>query len=133
MDKEFDMELTRRFLRMYQKADKKGRGEMLSQYCSLIDTSRDAAIKRFNRQLMLSSVTKKADICKCRRGRPRVYNRVHDAIVKECWQLAGLICAEKLHPMLDVYIEQVEPLPIVKTKKWVVFGGLACRYLHHHD
>ena len=25
-----------------------------------------------------------------------------------------------------------KPLPIVKTKKWVVFGGLACRHLHHH-
>lgn len=107
MDKEFDMELARRFLKMYQRADKKGKGEMLSQYCSLTDKSRDVAIKRFNRQLMLSPATKKADTCKCRRGRPRVYNRVHDAIVKECWQLAGLICAEKLHPMLDVYIEQL--------------------------
>jgi hypothetical protein len=76
MDKEFDMELTMRFLKMYQKADKKGRGEMLSQYCSLIDISRDAAIKRFNRQLMLSPPTKKADTYKCRRGRPSVYNRV---------------------------------------------------------
>jgi hypothetical protein len=92
---------------MYQKADKKGRGEMLSQYCALTGTSRDAAIKRFNRQLMLSSVAMKADTCKCKRGRPSHYNRVHEAIVKECWQLAGLICAEKLHPMLDVYIEQL--------------------------
>lgn len=35
MDKEFGMELTRRFLKMYQRANKKGRGEMLTQYCSL--------------------------------------------------------------------------------------------------
>lgn len=107
MDKEFDMELTRRFLKMYQKADKKDKGEMLSQYCALTDTNRDVAIKRFNRQLMLSPVTKKANACKYRRGRPKVYSRVHAEIVKECWQLAGLICAEKLHPMLDVYIEQL--------------------------
>jgi len=25
------------------------------------------------------------------------------------------------------------PLPIVKTEKWVVFGGLACGYLLHHS
>jgi hypothetical protein len=37
---------------------------------------------------MLSPAARKTDTCKCRRGRPRLYNRVHDAIVKECWQLA---------------------------------------------
>lgn len=31
MDKEFDMQLTMRFLKMYQKTDKKGKSEMFSQ------------------------------------------------------------------------------------------------------
>lgn len=106
-EKEFDMKLTMRFLKMYQKADKKGKGEMLFQYCDLTDVSRDAALKRFSRRLMLSPVTKKVEAYKFRRGRQRVYGRVHAEILKECWQLAGLICAEKLYPMLDVYIEQL--------------------------
>jgi hypothetical protein len=25
-----------------------------------------------------------------------------------------------------------KPLPIVKTEKWVVFGGLACKHFRHH-
>jgi hypothetical protein len=40
------------------------------------------------------------------------------------------VCDEKDNNC-DGQIEN-EPLPIVKTEKWVVFGGLACKHIHHH-
>lgn len=118
MNKEFDMKLTMRFLKMYQKADKKGKGEILFQYCDLTDVSRDAALKRFSRRLMLSPVTKKVEAYKFRSDRQRIYGRVHAEILKECWQLAGLICAEKLYPILLGY-NKMQPMDEL-SKEYII-------------
>ncbi|HET8685338.1 MAG TPA: hypothetical protein VFM18_01590, partial [Methanosarcina sp.] len=36
------------------------------------------------------------------------FRAVHIRIVEECWKLGGNICAERLHPMLCTYIDQLE-------------------------
>ena len=43
-----------------------------------------------------------------RKGPKKKFRGVHVRIVEECWKLAGNICAERLHPMLCTYIDQLE-------------------------
>ncbi|MDA8337882.1 MAG: hypothetical protein M0Z70_01110, partial [Nitrospiraceae bacterium] len=48
--------------------------------------------------------------------------------------IAFLYNRAQLIPVLTNQLSEVtrhKPLPIVKTEKWVVFGGLACKHLHH--
>ena len=104
----FDMKLTQKLAKQYQKANKKIKGQILSQYCHLTEVSKNTASKRFRKQLnnvyprVLPSATSK------RRGRKKNFHSVHIRIVDKCWQLAGNICAERLHPMFDIYIDQLE-------------------------
>lgn len=104
---EFDMKLTQKLAKQYHKANKKIKGQILSQYCRLTEVSRNTASKRFSKQIrnvypiVLPSRNK-------RPGAKRKFNSIHIAIVKECWKLAGDICAERLHPMLGVYINQLD-------------------------
>ena len=104
---EFDMKLTQKLAKQYHKANKKTKGQILSQYCRLTEVSRNTASKRFSKQIrnvypiILPSRNK-------RPGAKRKFNNIHIAIVKECWKLAGNICAERLHPMLGVYIDRLD-------------------------
>jgi hypothetical protein len=43
-----------------------------------------------------------------RKGSKKKFRAVHVRIVEECWKLGGNICAERLHPMLCTYIDQLE-------------------------
>ncbi len=103
----FDMKLTQKLAKQYQKANKKTKGQILSQYCRLTEVSRNTASKRFSKEIrnvyprVLPSRSK-------RPGAKKKFNSIHIAIVKECWKLAGNICAERLHPMLGTYIDQLD-------------------------
>jgi len=83
---EFDMELTQKLANGYKKANKKRKGEILTEYCSLTEVSRNTASKRFQKE-----------------------------IIRRCWELGGNICAERLHTMLPTYLDQLYIRGMLKT------------------
>jgi len=110
MLKEFEMELLRRQFNAYLKASKKEKSRIITQYCELTGVKRKTAVKRFSR-FKRNYLFKEDSAFRSKRargGRRRKYNSIHKEIVKRCWELSGCICAEKLHPMLTIYIEQLQ-------------------------
>src|SRR3989304_1645392 len=105
----FDMQLTQKLAKEYKKASKKGKGEMLTEYCLLTEVSRNTSSKRFCKEIrdvcprVLPKTTKYR-----KRGPRNKFNSIHKEIVRRCWELGGNICAERLHPMLTPYIDQLD-------------------------
>jgi len=105
----FDMKLTQRMATEYNKAIKGRKGEILSEYCRLTGVRRNTASKRFCKEIRnvypraLPSTTPHR-----RRGPKSKFNTIHKEIVRRCWELASNICAERLHPMLSIYIDQLD-------------------------
>jgi hypothetical protein len=104
---DFDMKLTQKLLKQYKNRGKKMKGQIISEYCRLTEVSKNTASKRFRKQIkniyprVLPSTSK-------RRGPKKKFNSIHIGVVNKCWELAGKICAERLHPMLCTYIGQLE-------------------------
>ncbi len=101
----FDMELLSRMIIKYINISKKGKSKIIDDYCRLTSVKRKTAIKRFNRYYVGKDKRAKRKIKP--QGRNKKYNSVHKEIIKLCWELSGYICAEKLHPMIKVYINQL--------------------------
>src|SRR3989337_2058688 len=105
----FDMQLTQKLAKEYKKASKKRKGEMLTEYCLLTEVSRNTSSKRFCKEIrdvyprVLPKTTKYR-----KRGPRNKFNSIHKEIVRRCWELGGNICAERLHPMLTPYIDQLD-------------------------
>ncbi len=105
----FDMKLTQKPAKEYGKAEKHTKGEILTEYCRLTEVRRNTASKRFcneirniyPRALPTHSTYKK-------RGPRNKFNSIHKEIVRRCWELASNICSERLHPMLSIYIDQLD-------------------------
>lgn len=103
----FAMTLTQKLIKDYRKRNKKGRGKILGDYCKLTGISRSSAKQRFHRVLgniwpkALSVPPGKA------KGRPKVYHFLHASLIKNLWELSGYICAERLYPMISVYLNQL--------------------------
>ena len=131
MLKEFEMELLKRFSDEYRKASKKRKGEILNQYCQLAGCQRKTAIKRFRRYVLYSFIKRKR-IHSNRRGPKRKYNIFHRTLIKQIWELTGYICAERIHPMIGKYIEQLEdagglilyPAEVIKKVNKIPLGTL---------
>lgn len=108
MIERFDMQLIEKMLAEYIKATKKRKGEILSEYCRLTRAKRSACIKRFIRfrhkertnKFMKKSLNKKGPKIK--------YGILHKNLVFEIWELSGHICAERIHPMIEIYLEQLK-------------------------
>lgn len=110
MLKGFEMELLKRQFKEYLKANKKRKTQIITQYCELTGVKRKTAIKRFSR-FKKNYLFKEEFISrekKSKGGRKRKYNSIHKEIVKKCWELSGCVCAERLHPMLNIYIEELQ-------------------------
>ncbi len=106
---DFDMKLTQKLAKHYQHSDKKIKGQIISEYCQLTDVSRNTASKRFHRQIIRSIYPRVLPSTKHNtKGPKKKFRVVHIRIVEECWKLGGNICAERLHPMLCTYIDQLE-------------------------
>ena len=103
---DFDMKLTQKRAKQYQNANKKTKSAIITDYCYLTQITRNTASKRFCKEIKniyprLLPLTYKT------RGPKKKFRGVHTRIVKKCLELAGNICAERLHPMLAIYIEQL--------------------------
>src|SRR3989344_6663959 len=105
----FDMELTQRQAAEYKKATKKDRGDIITRYCKLTTISRNLASKRFRKVLrdIPPRVLNTKRIPGKKRGRKPIFISFHKGIIKQAWELSGEICAERLHPVMGVYINQL--------------------------
>lgn len=106
---DFDMKLTQKLTKRYKDSVREIRSAMITEYCQLTQTTRNTASKRFCKQirnpypLALPSIPSAN-----RRGPKKKFRGSHVRVVKKCWELAGNICAERLHPMLPTYIDQLD-------------------------
>lgn len=103
----FAMTLTQKLIKKYRKSDKRSKGKILSDYCSLTSVSRLSAKQRFHRSM--GKIWPKALPVKISktRGRPKTYDKLHSLLIKDLWELSGNICAERLYPMIPVYLDQL--------------------------
>ena len=111
----FDMKLTQKLARQYHKANKKTKGQILSEYCRLTEVSRNNASKRFCKQAKDIYPRVLPTEVGNRQGPRKKFNSAHISIIKECWELSGGICAERLHPMLNIYIDQLETARLLEA------------------
>ena len=105
----FDMELTQRQAKEYKKAGKAKKGEIITQYCKLTGISRNLTSKRF-RKIIKNPYPKILKINKVKSkqvGRKPKYISIHKGLVRKAWELSGEICAERLHPVIGEYIDQL--------------------------
>lgn len=91
----------------YLKASKEEKGRISDAVCSVTGAHRKAAIRRFRTlQMRNPSIPD-------RRGRPAIYTKAAEAALKEIWECANQICAERLHPMIGEYVEVLK-----RDKMW---------------
>lgn len=106
---DFDMKLTQKLVGQYRGANKKTKGLILTEYCQLTETTRNTASKRFRKQIIKSIYPRVLPPRVAKKPGPKKkFSGVHARIVNKSWELAGGICAERLHPMLCNYIDQLE-------------------------
>lgn len=82
----------------YLQGDKATKGRILDAVSSVTQHTRKSAIRRFKTLQLRSSSWPE------RRGRPRVYDRRTTAALKDIWEAANRICAERLHPLIPEYV-----------------------------
>ena len=83
------MQLPRKLGNGYKKANKKKKGEILSEYCSLTEVSRITASKGFRKHIIdvYPRVSPKNKYNK--RGPKNKFNSIHREIFRRCWELGG--------------------------------------------
>lgn len=91
-------EIIKEKLGSYLKASKEDKGRILDVVEDVTGMHRKAIVRRF-KTLQLRS-TGWHD----QRGRPTVYGKGVSTALREIWDMAHEICAERLHPMLHEYI-----------------------------
>lgn len=87
-----------RYLDEYLKANKQGKGEILSIVCNVVQTHRKAAIRKFKRLQFSDGLMRK-------RGRKTYYTPDVTAALKIVWVAASEICGELLHPVIKEYVD----------------------------
>ena len=84
-------EILKEKLEEYLKADKAGKGQVLDQIIGITRMNRKSVIRRLNELQMQDGPI--VD----NRGRPEVYDMRVTVALKELWEIANEICAERLH------------------------------------
>jgi len=83
----------------YLGSSKEEKGIILDMICDITKVHRKAAIRRFGTlQMKVEGAVEK-------RGKPTTYGPSVIAALEEIWEIANRICAERLHPNIDEYIE----------------------------
>jgi len=105
-------------LEKYLAASKEGKGRILDMICGVTGVHRKAAVRRFRTLQMKDSG--RPD----RRGRPAIYTKAVKAALKEIWEYANQICAERLHPNMGEYVTILQRDGMWKRDKETT--GLLC-------
>jgi len=92
------VEIFREKLDAYLQATKEEKGRILDAVCSVTGHARKAAVRRLKQLQMRPRAL--AD----RRGRKIVYGKAVTAALKEIWEIAGRICAERIHDHIPEYV-----------------------------
>jgi len=103
MLKGFDMELLNKLFPSYLNASKELKGKLIDEYVNLTQVKRNTAIKRFERHKTISGkkeYTKKP-------GRPKKYGSLEKELIKSLFYISGFICAERLHPVISLFLAQL--------------------------
>ncbi|OJI07218.1 hypothetical protein BK004_01665 [bacterium CG10_46_32] len=87
-------------LTAYRAGSKARKSEILDAVCRTMGIARKAAIRRFNALLARSSAWED------RRKGKEIYGPDVTAALKDVWELAGRICAERLHGAVLTYVAQ---------------------------
>lgn len=112
----FDMELTQRSVKKYQRASKKEKAQLLKDYCILTGVSRNTASKRFRKMIRNPHPrTLSTEKYKRKRGAKKKYREEHKLLIKMCWEQAGKVCGELLHPQLKVILIHLEEAARLNT------------------
>jgi hypothetical protein len=90
-------EILKEKLEEYLQSDKAGKGIILDQIEAVTRMNRKAIIRRLKRLQLKPKGTEN-------RGRPEFYDIRVTIALKEVWQIANEICAERLHPMIAEYV-----------------------------
>lgn len=90
--------IIKKYLTAYLTGSRKEKGRILNLVEDVTGYRRKALIRRFKTLQMAGHGAKK------RRGRKRQYGPDVTAALKDLWELAHRICAERLQPMLSEYV-----------------------------
>lgn len=104
MMREFDMTLLNKYLPKYLNSSRRIKSKILDEYVSLCGVKRNTAIKRFERARQGDDKGRK-DYNKP--GRPKKYGSYETELIRSIYMLSNLICAERLHPVIPLYINQL--------------------------
>src|SRR3989344_5720592 len=85
-------------LEEYLKASKEEKGHILDMVCGVTGAHRKAAIRRFGTLQMEDGGIQD------KRGRSAIYTKAVGAALKEIWDMAHQICAERPHPNIEEYV-----------------------------
>lgn len=86
-------------LKRYLKANKPAKTAMLNEWAVLLKMHRKAIIRCLKRiQMKIPGAVGK------RRGRKETYGPAVTAALKEIWEIAHELCAERLHPIIAEYV-----------------------------
>lgn len=106
---DFDMKLNSKFAHKYLISSKKYRSKIIDDYCSLTGVSRNLASKRLCASgKNIFPVAIKIVKPNQNKGPKRKYLSSHTKLVHKIWILSGKICAERIHPIIDVYLDQLK-------------------------
>lgn len=99
------MKLLKEYRSKYIYSSKSEKSKILDQYMSLCHIpNRNTVIKRFER-FRSGKIGKKEFVKKP--GRPSKYSSIDIELIRSVYHLSGFICAERLHPVLGLYISQL--------------------------
>lgn len=91
-------EIFKEKLQEYLAASREEKGRILDSVCRVTGVHRKAAIRRF------ATLQMRPRSWQERRGRKKVYDHRTTAALKEAWEVANRICAERLHPVIPEYV-----------------------------
>lgn len=99
----FDMELLKKLFPSYLNASKDIKGKLIDEYVNLCGVKRNTAIKRFERYRACSGKDRRIK----KLGRPKKYGSLEKELIKSLFYISGFICAERLHPMIGLFLHQL--------------------------
>lgn len=99
----FDMELLKKLFPSYLNASKDIKGKLIDEYVNLCGVKRNTTIKRFERYRACSGKDRRIK----KLGRPKKYGSLEKELIKSLFYISGFICAERLHPMIVLFLQHL--------------------------
>jgi len=110
------MTLTKSFVIRYKKSSKKEKTKLLDEYCITSGVKRKAVIKRLTRAPVLPKLIGYMKPKK-KGGRKKKYLSFHTKAIHKAWHLSGMICAERLKPVLGEFLAELVSASMITLSK----------------